>query len=63
MLQGIVQFYLLDKQYGYIRVDGSLEEIYFSGKNSNIIFCKGDRVSFTIKEDKHGLTATGVIKI
>ena len=63
MLQGIVQFYLLDKQYGYIRIDGSLEEIYFSGKNSRVIFNKGDRVSFAIKEDKHGLTATKVIKV
>ena len=63
MLKGIVQFYLPDKLYGYIRVPETLEEFHFSGKKLKSPLKKGDVVSFELKNDKQGLIAVNVQKL
>ena len=59
---GIVQFYLKSKDYGFIRIPETREEIYFSGKtlNKNLVMKKGLKVCFEIIEDKHGLEAVNI---
>lgn len=63
MLKGIVQFYLADKLYGFIRVPETREEFHFSGKKRLVPLKKGDPVAFDLKEDKQGLIAVNVRKL
>ena len=60
MRKGVIQFYLEDKAYGYIREFGSREEFYFT-KNACLEIVKTkDLVSFQVKETKQGLVAYDV---
>lgn len=60
---GIVQFFLAQKGYGYIRVPETREEFYFHRKNLRGTVSDGDTVSFVIREDKHGLYAAEVQRV
>ncbi|MBR9919868.1 MAG: cold shock domain-containing protein [Bacteroidetes bacterium] len=60
MLKGIVQFYLSDKKYGYIRVSDTREEFFFSGRKLAFTPQKGEEVQFELKEDKQGLKAINI---
>ena len=63
MEKGIVQFYITEKGYGYIRLINSLEEIYVQAKDITEHLQKGDIVRFQLCENKFGLYATQVQKI
>lgn len=56
---GVVQFYIPQKGYGYIRVPESREEFYVSKRSipPSINLQKGDWVRFEIKKDQQGLKA------
>ena len=60
MPEGVVQFYLEKKGYGYIRVPETREEFYFQRQHLLSPVSDGVRVSFTIREDRHGLYADEV---
>jgi len=63
MQKGIVQFFLIEKGYGYIRIVDSKEEIYVQTKYTIEAIKKGDLVRFKVCENKFGLYATQVQKI
>lgn len=63
MVNGIVQFFLESKGYGYIRNPETREEFYFQEKNLLDIVKKGDRVSFILKEGRYGLFADQIKKV
>jgi len=63
MQKGIVQFFLTEKGYGYIRIIDSKEEIYVQTKHTKEAIEKGDIVRFKVCENKFGLYATQVQKV
>ncbi|MEO0339870.1 MAG: cold shock domain-containing protein [Bacteroidota bacterium] len=58
--QGIVQFYLEDKGYGYIRDLATREEFHFTKKVLLTTIKDKDRVVFAVGESKQGLFAKNV---
>ncbi len=60
MIRGVVQFFLIEKGYGYIRVPETKEEFFVEQKHILEPIKKGDLVSFEIAENKQGLYATQV---
>jgi cold shock CspA family protein len=54
---GIVQFFLADKGYGYIRVPETREEFYVHRKQLRQPIERGMRVRFVVKENKQGVYA------
>jgi cold shock CspA family protein len=60
MPQGIVQFYLTDKGYGYVRDPETREEFHFTHRHVEGEVQRGTSVSFQIAEDRHGLHAIHV---
>lgn len=60
MPEGIIQFYLEKKGYGYIRVPETREEFYFTKKALTFPVEKGQIVQFKISEDQQGLFATDI---
>lgn len=63
MQKGIVQFYLREKGYGYIRVPETREEFYVHQSQLRTPVQKGDEVVFKIEEGKQGAIAVEVRKI
>lgn len=61
--EGIVQFYIREKGYGYIRVETTHEEFHFRERNLKTAVEDGDRVMFEIGEDNQGLFAKNVTKL
>lgn len=61
--KGIVQFYLREKGYGYIRVPETREEFYVHQSHLKTPIEKGDKVMFKIEEGKQGAVAVEVEKI
>ena len=59
MPTGIITFFIASKDYGFIKIPETREEIYFSLKNKEATFSpkRGMKVSFEIIENKHGLEA------
>ena len=57
---GIVQFFIKEKGYGYIRVPESREEFYVRQKHLQDHIEKGDRVRFDLREDRQGMYAVNV---
>lgn len=57
---GIVQFFLADKGYGYIRVPESREEFFVHRKQLQQPVARGAKVRFTIRENKQGAYAAEV---
>ncbi len=60
MPRGIVQFFLVDKGYGYIRVPETREEFYVHRKQLKGPVQRGDQVRFVVKENKQGAYAAEV---
>ena len=63
MPEGIVQFYLEKKGYGYIRVPETREEFYVPRRELKEPVERGDKVRFVIKENKQGLYAAAVERL
>ena len=63
MPTGIVQFFLEQKGYGYIRVPETREEFYLPGRELKEPVRRGDKVRFVIRENKQGLYAAGVERL
>ena len=63
MLKGIVQFFIIKKGYGYIRVPETKEEFFVHKKHLLSPIQKGDVVNFEIGEDKQGMFAKNVKRI
>ncbi|HKK78123.1 MAG TPA: cold shock domain-containing protein [Phaeodactylibacter sp.] len=57
---GIIQFFLADKGYGYIRVPESREEFFVHRKQLLQPVERGMKVQFTIRENKQGAYAAEV---
>ena len=60
MIKGIVQFYLDEKKYGYIRVPETFEEFHFIRKDLLTPVHKGDEVLFKLSESRHGFRAVEI---
>lgn len=63
MRKGKVQYYLVEKGYGYIRDLKNREEFHFSKKNLLEKVASKDLVCFELKENKQGLHAIKVRKV
>ena len=61
MHTGIIRFFLQDKNFGYVRMDDSLEEFYIPGRKlKHLQLSKGDQIRFSIKKKGGQLIATDV---
>lgn len=60
MPKGIVQFFLEERGYGYIRVPETREEFYVHRRHLLGPVKKGDVVIFDIQENKQGAYAVHV---
>ncbi len=61
--EGIVQFYIRSKGYGYIRVDATHEEFHFRERHVLSEIEDGDKVCFEIGEDMDGFFAKNIQKV
>ncbi len=58
---GVVVFFLVDKGYGYLRLEGTREEFHFRSQNlAGRPPRKGDRVRFRLREGRQGYYADEV---
>lgn len=62
MKTGIVKFFNETKGFGFIKIDGSSEEIFVHVTGLNDQIREGDTVSFDVAEGKKGLNAVNVKK-
>ena len=60
MMTGVVQFFLQDKGYGYIRVAATREEFYVHRRHLLAPIERGMRVQFVLRENKQGAYAAEV---
>lgn len=60
MQEGIIVFYLPDKQYGYVRLPATREEFFFRGNQLTEPIKAGDRVRFEIRSGKTGYYAVNI---
>ncbi|TXB62397.1 cold-shock protein [Phaeodactylibacter luteus] len=60
MPKGIVQFYMPEKGYGYIRVPATREEFYVHRRYLQQPIEKGMAVTFEVRSGKQGLYAAEV---
>lgn len=60
MRRGIIQFYLTDKGFGYIRDLTTREEFFFTKKNLKTPVKDKDEVWFEIGENTQGLYAYNI---
>ncbi|PPK85164.1 cold-shock-like DNA binding protein [Neolewinella xylanilytica] len=61
---GVVLFYLPEKGYGYLRLEGTREEFHF--RKRNVVGRppgKGDRVRFSLREGRQGYYADQVTAV
>jgi cold shock protein len=60
MKQGVVKFFNQTKGFGFIKVDGSSEEIFVHVSGLKEEVRENDKVSFEVQEGKKGLNAVNV---
>ncbi|HKK74585.1 MAG TPA: cold shock domain-containing protein [Saprospiraceae bacterium] len=60
MRKGIVQYYLEQKGYGYIRDPKTREEFFFKKKHLQTEVYDKARVRFEVGENRHGLYACNI---
>ncbi|NRA48877.1 MAG: cold shock domain-containing protein [Phaeodactylibacter sp.] len=60
MMIGVVQFFLKDKGYGYIRLPDTREEYFVHQRNLLQPIERGMKVQFVLKENKQGAFADEV---
>jgi len=63
MMTGVVQFFLEDKGYGYIRVLETREEFFVPRRELRQPIERGMRVQFRLRENKQGFYAAEVSAI
>ncbi len=63
MLEGIVLFYLEDKDYGYIRLPDTREEFYFRKAQLREPVAAGDRVRFVLRQGRQGYYADAISRL
>ncbi len=63
MQTGIIQFYLKDRGFGYIRILETGEEYHFAEKNLMEKIKDKDQVQFELKKTKHGFYAANIKKV
>ncbi|MGK0364939.1 MAG: CspA family cold shock protein [Saprospiraceae bacterium] len=59
---GIIQFYLKDRGFGYIRIPETGEEYHFAQKNLTEEIENKDEVEFEVKKTKKGFYAANIRK-
>lgn len=58
---GLIIFYLPEKGFGYLRLEGTREEFHFRAKNLvSREIKKGDLVRFQLRQNRGGYYADGV---
>jgi len=60
MKNGVVKFFNETKGFGFIKVDGSNEEIFVHSTGLQDQIREGDSVTFDVTEGKKGLNAINV---
>ena len=60
MKTGVVKFFNETKGFGFIKIDGSGEEIFVHVTGLNDQIREGDTVTFDVAEGKKGLNAVNV---
>lgn len=60
MKNGVVKFFNESKGFGFIKIDGSSEEIFVHVTGLNDQIREGDNVTFDVAEGKKGLNAVNV---
>lgn len=58
---GTIVFYLPERGYGYLRLQGSLEEFHFRKQNLRVAtVTRGDLVRFVLREGRQGWYADAI---
>lgn len=60
MKSGVVKFFKDDKGFGFIKVDGTNEEVFVHISGCVDEIQKDDRVTFDVQDGKKGLNAVNV---
>ncbi len=60
MNTGVVKFYNESKGYGFIKMDGSNQEIFVHATGVSEPIREADKVQFELKDGKKGLNAVNV---
>ena len=60
MKTGVVKFFNEAKGFGFIKVDGTGEEIFVHANDLKVKIREGDNVTFEVAEGKKGLNAVNV---
>jgi cold shock protein len=63
MKTGVVKFFNQNKGFGFIKVDGSSEEIFVHANDLTETIDENDKVEFEVQQGKKGLNAVNVKKI
>jgi len=63
MKTGVVKFFNQNKGFGFIKVDGSAEEIFVHANDLTETIDENDKVEFEVQQGKKGLNAVNVKKI
>lgn len=63
MKTGVVKFFNQAKGFGFIKVDGTNEEVFVHANDLKVSITENDRVEFEVQEGKKGLNAVDVRKI
>ena len=63
MKTGTVKFFNTAKGFGFIKVDGSSEEVFVHANDLKEAITENDKVEFEVQEGKKGLNAVNVSKI
>lgn len=62
-MEGTVKFYNDQKGYGFIKVEGTGEEVFVHATGLLDEIKENDRVSFDLKDGKKGLNAFDVTRV
>jgi cold shock protein len=63
MKTGVVKFFNQNKGFGFIKVDGTNEEIFVHANDLTDTIDENDKVEFEVQQGKKGLNAVNVKKI
>lgn len=63
MRRGIIQFYLKERGFGYVRVPATGEEYHFLKKHLTEEVEDKEEIEFEVKETKQGLKANNIRRV